>query len=89
MVPLEQLELDGCRVSLRLVLSREGCFRAAVKHDNESVRNGDFYLIVLSGMSVCVWWSLAAAVDVVLYVIYSVVHGRCYLFRGGGFMVYK
>ena len=50
-VAYEQLDLEaaGRRVSLRLVLSREGCFRAAVCWEGRPIRGGRFHLVVLSG----------------------------------------
>ena len=50
-VTYEQLEpeLGGRRVSLRLVLSRQGCFRGTVTWDGRPVRGGRFHLVVLSG----------------------------------------
>ncbi|XP_037072935.1 apoptosis-resistant E3 ubiquitin protein ligase 1-like [Pollicipes pollicipes] len=46
--PYEQWDLEGRRVSLRLVLSREGCFRANITHGGTTIRNGHFFVIVLS-----------------------------------------
>ncbi|XP_043220016.1 apoptosis-resistant E3 ubiquitin protein ligase 1-like [Amphibalanus amphitrite] len=41
-------ELGGRRVGLRLVLSRQGCFKGTVAWDGRPVRGGCFHVVVLS-----------------------------------------
>ncbi len=43
------LNKQQCQVLLRLTLRRTGCFRARISYKDQSLSNGEFDIIVLSG----------------------------------------